>query len=371
MKQLFEKIDTLPRHKNAGMCCFDVPIGKRNCGHIGITDAKRIRRKKDLLKARGEFAGYAIEKHHVMIFRDRLGARNIYYSVQDDAIYISTDLALLGQKLKPGPNLDYIKNEYLNFQIPFSDETFFKDIKKVMPGEIVTIGNEGIQKEKYWKPSFANDQLFDPDELAELIVDAVDFRKNLLDGDFTSYLSGGIDSSTITLMSQPKKCFSGFYEEEGYSELDYIRSVIEDTNLEFHKVLIDEENFQQVLPSVAGIAPDPSCGLGVIPQSLVASAAAFEEYKYAFTGEGGDEIFLGYNWNHTVFTLAQAARGLLKDRYMVRYEPMVDKILKDGFPTFVGGLLARGDDLLFATKKVLDVWDESQCVENNEPLHRS
>jgi asparagine synthase (glutamine-hydrolysing) len=117
--------------------------------------------------------------------------------------------------------------------------------------------------------------------------------------------------------------------------------------------------------SLPDILPDPCGGLGVVPQVLVAQEAARRGYEYAFTGEGGDEIFLGYNWNTMVFAMAGAARSLLRDRYMVRYEGMVDKVLRDGLATFTGGLLARGDDVLYATKRVLDLWDRKEPVENN------
>jgi asparagine synthetase B (glutamine-hydrolysing) len=120
-----------------------------------------------------------------------------------------------------------------------------------------------------------------------------------------------------------------------------------------------------MLDNLASICPDPSCGLGIIPQVLVAKEAAKNGYKYAFTGEGGDEIFTGYNWNRIVFRLAQAMRDMHEDRYMVRYDPMVDHVLKNGFPTLVGGLLARNDNLLSATKRILSIWRDDLCVENN------
>jgi asparagine synthetase B (glutamine-hydrolysing) len=133
-------------------------------------------------------------------------------------------------------------------------------------------------------------------------------------------------------------------------------------------VQIAKESFQTLLPQLAEILPDPCAGLGVIPQVIVAKEAAARGYRFAFTGEGGDEEFLGYNWNTMVLAMAAAARGLLRDRYMVRYEPMVEKVLRDGLATFTGGLLARGDDVLYATERVLEMWDRSQPVENN--IHR-
>lgn len=335
-------------------------------GISGLNSRENICRK-DVINSRGEFAGYFCESSQVVLFRDRLGARNIYYYVTDDSATISTDLSWLAQNVETKPNWQYILSDYLQFQIPFSEETFFSGIKKVMPGELVYIKEGEVTREKYWELRFGNSS-FDPQQLFELIRDAVEYRLALIDGSsFTSYLSGGIDSSSVTLLSKPKECFSGFYEEEGYSEMDYIETVMSKAEFptRYIPVQITERRFQEQLGRLPEILADPCAGLGVIPQVLVAQEAARQGYDYAFTGEGGDEIFLGYNWNMVIVSLADAARSLLRDRYMVRYEPMIEKVLQDGFPTFTGGLLARGDDILYATERILDIWDHNQPVENN------
>jgi len=337
---------------------------------IGISALNSLEniRKRDVLNSRGEFAGYFYDDGQVTLFRDRLGARNIFYCVESDTVAISTDLGWLARQVTTEPNWSHILSDYLQFQLPFLDETFFSGIKKVMPGEFVCIDKNGeTTRETYWDLEFGNSS-FDPKHLLDLIVDAVEYRLSLIESsDFTSYLSGGIDSSTITLLSKPKECFSGFYEEEGYSEMDYIEAIIpaNESPKKYIPVQITEKAFQSLLSSLPEILADPCAGLGVISQVLVAQEAAKHGYRYAFTGEGGDEIFLGYNWNTMVFSLADATKRLLRDRYMVGYEPMIEKVLRDGFPTFTGGLLARGNDILYATQRILDLWDRDQPVENN------
>lgn len=345
-------------------------IPNRGSQVIGISDLNSLENicKRDVLNSRGEFAGYFYENGQVILFRDRLGARNIFYSIEDDSVFISTDLDWIARNVKTEPNWEYILSDYLQFQIPFSDETFFSGINKVMPGEFVCINSEGkARREKYWDLEFGNSS-FDPEHLSNLIKNAVEYRLALVEeNSFTSYLSGGIDSSSITLLSKPKECFSGFYTEKGYSEMDYIEVVVSKNGFpdKYVPVQITERKFQEQLDRLPEILADPCAGLGVIPQVLVAQEAARQGYEYAFTGEGGDEIFLGYNWNTVVFSLADAARSLLRDRYMVRYEPMIEKVLQDAFPTFTGGLLARGDDILYATQRILDIWDHNEPVANN------
>jgi asparagine synthase (glutamine-hydrolysing) len=336
---------------------------------IGISNLNALKtiRKKDVQTSRGEFAGYLCEGGDVLIFRDRIGARSIYYAADGKSVTVSTDLGWLAKQVKTEPNWDYILSDYMAFQIPFSDDTFFKGIKRVMPGEFVRVGKGGVKRETYWEVEFG-DASFDARHLLDLIRDAVDYRLGLIGGSpYTSYLSGGIDSSSATMLAKPEVSFSGFYSEEGYSEMDYIEAVVSKAEKpkKYIPVQITEKIFQENMARLPEILPDPCAGLGLIPQIIVAQEAARQGYKYSFTGEGGDEIFLGYNWNTVVFTLAESARSLKRDRYMVRYEPMVDKVLSDGFATFAGGLLARGEDMLYATKRILDIWDHKTAVENN------
>jgi asparagine synthase (glutamine-hydrolysing) len=339
------------------------------CQVIGISNLNHRKDigKNEIVRSRGEFAGYFCDGMEVVLFRDRLGARNLYYSIDSSSLLISNDLGWLAKSIKTEPNWHYILTDYLQFQIPFSEETFFAGIRKVMPGEFVYISKEKVKREKYWKPEFGNES-FDPKHLLGLTKDAVEYRLGLIgESHFTSYLSGGIDSSTVTLLSKPDRCFSGFYEEEGYSEMDYIEAVVSNASypIRYIPVEITEKSFQKQLVRFPNILPDPCAGLGVIPQVLVAQEAAKQGYEYAFTGEGGDETFLGYNWNTVLITLADSARGLLRDKYMIRYEPMVEKVLRDGFAALTGGLLARGNDKVYAIQRILDIWDYDESVENN------
>ncbi|MBU1695128.1 MAG: asparagine synthase C-terminal domain-containing protein [Verrucomicrobia bacterium] len=344
-----------------------VPTGQTEVTGLSSLNAQKTIGREDILNSRGEFAGYFCEPGRVVLFRDRLGARSLFYILRGDMVLISSDLGWIAGKAKAQANWNYIRSDYLQFQIPFSDETFFEGVKRVMPGEFVCIEGTEVRRKVYWKPRFGNVP-FEPEVLAGLIREAVAFRLGLIgDRPFTSYLSGGIDSSTASLLAKPSVCFSGFYEEEGYSETDYIETVVQKGAFpgRYVPVHITKESFQRELARLPEILPEPCAGLGVIPQVLVAQEAARQGFRFAFTGEGGDEIFLGYNWNTVIFSLAQAVKGLLRDRYMIRYEPMVEKILRDAFPTFTGGLLARGDDILYATKKILALWEPEEPVENN------
>jgi asparagine synthase (glutamine-hydrolysing) len=345
---------------------FDLSNLPKECTVEGITNFDYEFQIYNLSEVRGEFVGYYSEGKSLKLFRDRVGGRNLYYKDMGNKVAVSTDILWVFNEGRKGLidlpyllNLNYINTDYLEFQVPFDNETIYSGVNKVMPGEIVSFPDR--KREKYWSLKFGENK-FNKDDLLDLIIDAVNWRKELLkEGKYTSYLSGGIDSSSITILSNPEESFSGFYEHEQYSELDYIKCL----ERRFKPVKINEDRFYRFLPHLPELMPDPMGGLGVIPQLIVAMEAFRGGYHYAFTGEGGDEIFTGYNWNTAVFLLARAVRDVKRDCYMVRYESMVDKILQEGFGPLVAGLIGRGYNKEYQVSRILSIWDKNQPVENN------
>lgn len=358
---------------------FDLNNLSYEFGVTGITDfipyfmsSSRISTECiNIFDSRGEFVGYISDPHlNVLhLFRDRVGGRNLYYwDGGGSSIVVSTDILWVLEKRKEYLinwefedllDLEYIKGDYIEFQVPFDNRTIYKNIHKVMPGEIVSFPDR--KRVKYWSLKFG-ERKFSWSDLLDLIKDAVNWRKRLLtEGRYTSYLSGGIDSSSVTILADPEESFSGFYEHEQYSELDYIKCL----GRRFKPVKITEDLFYKFFSHLPDLIPDPMGGLGIIPQLIVAMEAFRGGYHYAFTGEGGDEVFTGYNWNTAIFQLAKAARDLKRDRYMVRYESMADAVLQEGFGPLVAGLIGRGYNKEYQVSRILSVWDKDQSVENN------
>lgn len=320
--------------------------------------------------SRGEFVGYYWEPRSLSLFRDRVGARNLYYHISNRKVYVSTDLLWIVEQINPSLNLNYIEYQYIPFQVPFTRDTIYNNIKKVMPGEILTLPVyasgpwESGKSEKYWQLKFGNAR-FSPGDLQDLIIDAVNWRKNIIgDSPYCSALSGGIDSSSITMLAKPSETFSGFYDQEQYSELFYITTVLDALGQDTRgfKVKILEETFHKLLPSLPLIMPDPMGGLGVIPQTIISMIARKHGFRHIFTGEGGDEIFYGYPWNTLLIETARKIRGLARDKYMIRWESMLEKFLSSSlFPGMIA-LIARERSVSIDE---LWKWDDSQCVENN------
>jgi len=338
----------------------------------GITNLSDINKgrliRENIINSRGEFVGYFSDEESLNLFRDRVGGRNLYYTINDEKAYVSTDIlwVVRNRKWVFQLNLNYINSQYLEFQIPFNEETIYKHVYKVMPGEIVTFHKKGVFREKYWSISkYFNEQKFNPKYLLDLIIYAIEFRKKIIEENFTSYLSGGIDSSSITLLSKPQVCFTGYYDQKEYSELDYVRAVLQQGGFDNIRVEIKENSFYDLLKELPKIMPDPMAGLGVIPQALV-SLAASPNYKYAFTGEGGDEVFGGYPWNYAIMEQVKNLRLLgERDKYLVGWGPMINKMLHHAFVGFTATALGRGPNKEKQLELIESVWDYDQSVENN------
>ncbi len=320
------------------------------------------------IPSRGEFVGYSSNEKDIYLFRDRIGARNLYYSRNNNKLYVSTDLLWLVKNAIPKDlktdyklNFSYLNEQYLKFQVPFNHETPYKRIYRVMPGEIVRFNRDIWKSEtKYWKLNFGENK-FNRLDLHDLITDAVQFRLEIIQdrGSYTTYCSGGIDSSTVTSLVKPKEFFCGYYENELYNEMNYVTSLknVGVMNL----VRITEEVFYKFLPHLPFLMPDPMGGLGVIPQLIVALEAFKKGYSYSFTGEGGDEIFYGYPWNTLVIEVAKAVRNLQRDKYLIRWESMTNKFLREAFFPMMINLIRRSGE----TDHIPWQWDKEQPVENN------
>ena len=121
--------------------CLDISNKNQyKCEAVGISNLINKTRitATDIRNATGEFVGYYLHKGQLSIFRDRLGARNIYYDCDSviGKIYVSTDLVWLVTKLKPYLNNGYVEDEYNNFQVSLHDRTPYHSIFRVMPGTI-------------------------------------------------------------------------------------------------------------------------------------------------------------------------------------------------------------------------------------------
>ena len=235
--------------------------------------------------------------------------------------------------------------------------TMFKNVKKVLPGHYITIDlNTNIIKQMcYWEPNFRVDthhtELYFTERLRELLEDTVKMQLRS-DVPLGTYLSGGMDSSIVTLLAAKYykgqlKTFTGAFKEGlDFDETIYAKEVAKAVQAHYHEIYPTEKDFIEVLPKLIYHLDEPVAGPGIFPQYMV-SKLAKENVTVVLGGQGGDEIFGGYA-RYMIAYLEQALKGAMFESteegehivslesivpnlpYIHRYAPMMREFWEKG-----------------------------------------
>ena len=260
-------------------------------------------------------------KNKLLVARDHFGIKPLYWYQDNNKIVFGSEIkALLAHpEIVAAPD-DENLCEYLTFQFILGTGTMFKNISKIQPGHYLSIdlGNWKINETKYWIPNFNIDH-FHTEEyfIAELqkILEETISQQLRSDVPVGTYLSGGIDSSLVTIMAskflnKPFKSFSGaFNEGPEFNELEYARIAAKAANAELFEVFPTEQEFIDLLPKLIYHLDEPVAGPGLFPQYIVSRLAA-KHVKVILGGQGGDEIFGGYA-RYMIAYLEQAIKGAI------------------------------------------------------------
>jgi asparagine synthase (glutamine-hydrolysing) len=191
-------------------------------------------------------------------------------------------------------------------------ETFYRGIEKLLPGHLLEWSPEGgVRIQRYWHPPQECDDNRAPldvqaDRLLAGLRRAVESHL-MSDVPLGLFLSGGLDSSGLAalmapLMRQPLKTFSVGFAEREANELKYARIVARSVGAEHHEVLVSAEQFLQALPQLIWHEDEPIAFPSSVPLYFV-SRLARQHVKVVLTGEGADELFLGYDYRYRVTAL--------------------------------------------------------------------
>lgn len=269
--------------------------------------------EETLARATGMFAIalWDREARVLHLARDRMGEKPLYYGWQGQG---AARTLLFGSELKalgahPAFEARVNRNvlpEILRHGHVGEDRAIYEGIGKIRPGEIVTIQGENVTKRPYWsgaEVAIREKRVFEsPDaavaELEALLLDAVG-RQMMSDVPLGAFLSGGIDSSTVVALMQhlsdrPVHTFSIGFHEDRYNEAEHARAVSEHLGTRHTDRYVDEATLLDVVPMLPTMYDEPNADSSQIPTYLVAKIAR-EHVTVALSGDGGDEIFGGYD----------------------------------------------------------------------------
>ncbi|MBB3047833.1 asparagine synthase (glutamine-hydrolyzing) [Litorivivens lipolytica] len=250
------------------------------------------------------FAVWDSQKQTLFLARDRLGIKPLYYSLSDSELVFASEIKaiLAGSSSQPALNRAILP-EYFASRYIAGEGTFFEGINKLRPARTLTWSlATGAVEHQYWHPPSVNatGHLRYEDyqhEVRKGLEEAVESHL-VSDVPVGLFLSGGIDSTILAGLMAPRvsgpiKTFSIGFEDASANELAYARLAAEAVEAEHREITLSAEQFFAELPSLLWHEDEPIAFTSSIPLHIV-SRLASNHVKVVLTGEGADELFLGY-----------------------------------------------------------------------------
>jgi asparagine synthase (glutamine-hydrolysing) len=249
------------------------------------------------------FALWDDNKKLLMIARDRLGEKPLYYSSINGKIIFGSEIKCILQSEDYSKEIDYESlDSYFTYLYIPAPRTIFKDIKKLLPGHIMLLQNNNIKIFKYWEVEYNiernNSIEYFKETFLEKFRDAVKIRL-ISDVPLGALLSGGIDSSAIVAImseysSKPVETFNIGYGEEGayYDEREYAEIVSKRFETSHHEFIL-KPDISKLVPEIIKYFDEPFADSSAIPNYYV-SQMTKQYVTVALSGLGGDEIAGGY-----------------------------------------------------------------------------
>lgn len=253
------------------------------------------------------FCIFDIKKELYFCARDRYGKKPFFYYFKDNKFIFSSSIKSILNLLDYKPNLNKVAlSKYMQYFVSFGEDTFYQDIYKLEAATLLIYELNKpleLQKKKYYKINTykaIKDEKQALNDIEELLFKSVEYRLNS-DVEVASLLSGGIDSSLIsalyTKISGKKiNTFSiGYDEYKNYCELDFAQITASHINSNHHPVEINQKEYINHFEQTLDMLEEPHGDSAAIPLNILTKQINKAGIKTVLSGEGSDEIFLGYD----------------------------------------------------------------------------
>lgn len=271
------------------------------------------------------FALWDAPRHRLLLARDRLGVKPLYYAELPGAIVFGSEIKSLLEDADVSREwLTEAVDAYLTFLYVPAPHTIYRAIKKLPAAHVLVAERGRVRLSRYWNLQFTGDgdAAREDDYLEELherLNEAVRLRL-VSDVPLGAFLSGGIDSTTVVACmtetsATPPITISVGFDEGSYDEVEHARVVAEHLGCEFH-ALVASPKLDDLLPKLVWHFDEPFADSSAIPTYYV-SQAARRLVTVALSGDGGDELWAGYSkhrvdcWEHGVRRLLGPAAPIL------------------------------------------------------------
>jgi asparagine synthase (glutamine-hydrolysing) len=295
-------------------------------------------------------------RKRLLLARDRIGIKPLYYRLLPDGIAFASELKALLVLGTPPIDESAVRDFLFHGYVP-APKTIYRGISKLPAGHTLVWQSGAISIERYWNPSPVIVERSSADTLQELdsLLHEVVPEHTVSDVPVGVFLSGGIDSALTTYYLDAPRTFTLGFEASGRSEADAARRVAEHLHTEHMEMSAPAADFAGALDKIPGLFDEPFGDSAAWSNYLVAQLAR-REVTVALSGEGGDEIFCGYPryWSRI------GARSNILNRSLARYLPPLSRLASSmqrrgyvGLPAYaaaLGGLTAQQIDSLLAPR---------------------
>ena len=246
------------------------------------------------------------KKKSLFLARDRYGQKPLYYAERNGQLIFASELKSICRHPDIEREIDpKALQRYLAYEYVPAPWTIFRNVFKIDAGHSLTFRDGQLLKQKYWDfrvgvtPSFQGSFQDCRDELLLRLENAVE-QQMISDVPVGVFLSGGVDSSTIVALLAKKlppekiKTFSIGFEETSFDETSYARLVASHFGTKHHEAVFSESMLPQILPGVVAQFDEPFADASAIPTYFL-SQFTRKHLTVAIGGDGGDELFAGYD----------------------------------------------------------------------------
>ncbi|KAB1088166.1 asparagine synthase (glutamine-hydrolyzing) [Neorhizobium galegae] len=321
-----------------------------------------------LSRLNGDYA-FAIWDHHerrLMLARDRMGVRPLFYTEHRGSLYFASEIKALLQVPGIEAELDPIAlDQIFTLWTPIPPRTAFKGIFELEPGHLMIARNGRTETRPYWTLDFPDagdqtevDQSVREEELRALLADATRLRMRA-DVPVGAYLSGGLDSSLIAALAAPMapnglNTFSVTFDDAEHDESAFQRQVAEALGTRHHAVASGSTDIAASFPDVIRFTERPVLRTAPAPLYRLSGLVRDAGMKVVLTGEGADEVFAGYD----IFREARVRRFCARQpgskmrphlfRKLYPYLPGLKQQSAEYLAAFFGAGNDAADDPLFS-----------------------
>lgn len=259
------------------------------------------------------FAIWDAREHELTLCRDRFGEKPLFYGWIGGDFVFASELKALSRHPQWSPSIDRrAMTAFMRYSYVPAPWTIWEGVRKLESGSFIIMSpavssGEFPKPRAYWSmrehvAAGQHQRLNDPSaatgELERLLSAAVK-RQSLSDVPLGAFLSGGIDSTTVVALmqkqsSQPIKTFSIGFAEADFNEAVHARGIAQHLSTDHTEMVVSPTDARNVIPKLAGMFDEPFADSSQIPTHLVA-ALARRSVTVSLSGDGGDELFGGYN----------------------------------------------------------------------------